>query len=66
MQWCFSQANAVVGTQTAWDLRCGRRRGILFLFLVARALLLTFGLFLTLAIQSILLLFRDSRLLSQG
>ena len=66
MQWCLSQANAVVGTQPAWDLRRRRRGGGLFLFLVARALLLAFGLLLTFAIESVLLLLRDPRLLSEG
>ena len=55
-----------MGTQAAWDLRCRRRRGGLFLFLVARALLLAFGLLLTLAIQRVLLLLRDPRLLREG
>ena len=55
-----------MGTQAARDLRCRRRGGGLFLFLVARALLLALGLLLTLTIQSVLLLLRDPRLLSEG
>jgi len=66
MQWCLSQANAVVGTQAAWDLRCRRRRGGLFLILVAAALLLALGLLLTLAVNCVLLLLRNSCLLSKG
>ena len=50
MQWCFPKAHTIMGTQAAWDLRCRRRRGGLFLFLVARALRLALGLLLTLAI----------------
>ena len=66
MQWCFPKAHTIMGTQAAWDLRRRRRSGGLFLFLVAPALLLALGLLLTLAIHSVLLFLRDSRLLSEG
>ena len=46
--------------------RCRRRGSSLFLFLVARTLRLALGLLLTLAIQSVLLLLRNPRLLSKG
>jgi len=66
MQWCFSQANAVVGSQAAWDLRRRRRRGGLCLLREAAALLFALCFLLAFTVHRVLFFLRDPRLLSQG